>query len=134
MKFLKLSLLAFVLGTLLLSCSKDNDPVKVPPAPGIEGKWIGAYGFDNETPHVFYSFNIKPGGVIEELNQNGNSKGSGNWTLTGTTFTAHYQWKAPLSTIFTVTATYDEATHKLTGTWGYGDSDDDGGLWELTKQ
>jgi hypothetical protein len=135
MKFLKFSIVAFFASVVLFSCSKNSDDVTHnEPTPGIQGDWIGKYGFGNETPAVYFRFKIQAGGVIDELNSSGNSKGGGTWSLAGTSFTAHYQWKAPLNTIYTVAATYNEATHKLTGTWGYDNSATNGGLWEQTKQ
>jgi hypothetical protein len=116
---------------LFTACKKETTQTTTKT---IEGTWKGKYGFGNETPTVFFSFNIKPGGVIEELNSSGASKGSGTWTQTNSTFTAHYQWKAPLNTIFSVTAFYDKDNGKLDGFWGYGNEDDNGGEWTMTKQ
>ena len=134
MKFLKFSVLTLVTAIVLFSCSKNSDDVTHNPPPGIEGDWIGKYGFGNETPSVYFRFSIQANGKIDELNASGASKGGGTWELNGTSFTAHYQWKAPLNTIYTVAATYNEATHKLSGTWGYNSSATNGGLWEQTKQ
>jgi hypothetical protein len=133
MKFLKLPILALFLSAVFFSCKKDSDSVPQP-APGIAGDWIGKYGFGNETPAIYFRFNIKSNGEIEELNSSGNSKGGGTWNLNGTTFTATYQWKAPLNTKYKVAATYDAATNKLSGTWGYDNNATNGGLWEQTKQ
>lgn len=135
MKFLKFSVLTLLTSIVLFSCSKNSDDVTPNnPAPGIQGDWIGKYSFGNETPSVYFRFSIQAGGKIDELNASGASKGGGTWELNGTSFTAHYQWKEPLNTIYTVAATYNEATHKLSGTWGYGNSAINGGLWEQTKQ
>jgi len=134
MKFLKFSVLILVTAIVLFSCSKNSHDVTHNPALGIEGDWIGKYGFGNETPSVYFRFSIQANGKIDELNASGASKGGGTWELNGTSFTAHYQWKAPLNTIYTVAATYNEATHKLSGTWGYNSSATNGGLWEQTKQ
>ena len=134
MKFLKFSVLTLLTSIVLFSCSKNSDDITHNPAPGIEGDWIGKYGFGNETPSVYFRFSIQANGKIDELNASGASKGGGTWELNGTSFTAHYQWKAPLNTIYTVAATYNEATHKLSGTWGYNSSATNGGLWEQTKQ
>lgn len=133
MKFLKLPILVLLVSSVFIACKKDSDTNSA--NAGIAGNWVGKYGFGNETPAVYYRFNIKANGVIEELNASGNSKGSGTWSLNGTNFTAHYQWKAPMNTVFTVAATYDAATGKLSnGTWGYDESATNGGLWEQTKQ
>jgi len=132
MKIAKLFLAGCLVVTTLFSCSKDNEE---PPAPvtGVAGKWVGTYGFGNETPHVFYSLNIKTNGVIEELNKSGNSKGDGSWNLNGSVFTAQYQWKAPMNSKYSIKATYNGANGKLSGTWGYDNSATDGGLWEAEK-
>jgi hypothetical protein len=130
MKFVKFAILALLLPVIFFSCSKDNNhDVALP----VEGSWNGLYGYDNDPPFISYKLNVKHGGVIEELNVSGNVKGSGNWNLSGNTFTGHYQWKAPMNTVFSITATYDPATKKLTGTWGFDDSSTDGGKWEAIK-
>jgi len=83
----------------------------------VEGNWIGLYGNDNEAPSIFYKLNIKHGGTIEELNASGQVKGEGTWELKANSFKAHYQWKAPHSTFFTLSARFDLNSNKLVGTW-----------------
>ena len=128
MKFLKFAVAALLFPMFLLSCSKDNDT-----ASPVEGKWQGLYGNDGGVPSYLYRLNVRHGGVIEELNSAGMVKGSGSWNFSGNTFTAHYQWKAPLNTVFTIKATYDPSTNKLTGTWGFDDDATDGGTWNAGK-
>jgi len=129
MKFLKFSIVALLMPVILFSCKKDKDDTVLP----VEGKWTGLYGFGIDAPSISYKLNIKHDGTIEELNVAGNSKGGGSWSFTGNTLTAHYQWKAPLNTVFSIIATYDPATQKLTGTWGYDNNATDGGKWESAK-
>lgn len=129
MKFARLALIALMMPVVFISCSKDNDEIAQP----VEGKWNGLYGFDNDAPSISYKLNVKHGGVIEELNSSGQVKGSGSWNFNGNTLSAHYQWKSPLNTVYTITAVFDPATQKLTGTWGYDNSATDGGKWEATK-
>lgn len=133
MKFFKYLVVSLLIGTAFFSfssCKKNSDNINHP----LEGKWVGSYGFGNETPHAFFSFNIKPGGVIEELSQSGESKGDGTWSINGTTFSATYQWDAPLNTIYSVVAVYDASKGKLTGSWGYNSSSTNGGFWEQSRQ
>lgn len=136
MKFLKFFIIALLMSTAFFSCKKDNndDFTTTPPSTAIEGKWVGKYGYQNDAPTIYFCLNVKPGGVIEELNTSGESKGSGTWSMNGNTFTAKYQWKAPLNTIFSVVATYDPASGKLVGTWGWNDNATSGGKWENNKQ
>ena len=122
------------LPAVFTACKKETAEAPPTPTDSIEGKWSGKYGFENEAPSVEYRFNIKPGGIIEELNSGGLAKGSGTWNLTGTLFTAHYKWKSPLNTVFSVKAAFDKINGKLSGTWGYDDSETDGGKWSMTKE
>ena len=135
MRAIGISILCLLfLPAFFVGCKKETTQSVPTPTDTIEGVWTGKYGFDNETPSIFFSFNIKPGGVIEELNSSGLSKGSGTWQLNGTTLTAHYQWKPPLSTIYSVSATFDKSKGELTGTWGYDNSATDGGKWTMKKK
>ena len=131
------TILAFMLASFIfVSCSKNHDDTHITPVPavGIEGKWSGFKGNDKEVPDNDIIFNIKAGGVIEELNAAGLVKGTGTWTLVGDVFTAHYQFKAPLLTVYTYKATYDKVNGKLIdGIWGFDDSDWDGGMWYSNK-
>ena len=103
------------------------------PTDTVEGIWVGNYGYGSENPDIYYSFNIKSNGVIEELNSHKGVKGSGTWELVGDQFTASYEWGSPYFTGFMVTATFDKAHGKLTGYWGY-DTDSDGGKWDMEKK
>jgi hypothetical protein len=138
MKFAKYFSIALLITTAFFftSCSKNSDDVQPPASTSqtVAGKWVGTYGFGNDAPTIYFAFNIKANGTIEELNKSGQSKGSGTWSLNGNAFTAKYTWVAPYNTVFSVAATYNAATKKLTGTWGYDNSSTDGGLWEQTQQ
>jgi hypothetical protein len=129
MKFAKFFFAALLMPLMFIACSKEKDDVVLP----VEGNWNGFYSFGIDPPTISYKLNIKHGGVIEELSASGQVKGSGNWNFNGTTLTGHYQWKSPMNTIFSISAAYDPATKKLTGTWGYDNSATDGGKWEATK-
>jgi hypothetical protein len=138
MKFTKHFFVTLLFATVVVSssCNKKSDDVQQAPTgnQSIAGKWVGAYGFGNNNPAIYYSFNVKADGTIEELSQSGQSEGSGTWKLTGNSFTAKYQWNAPFNTVFSVEGTYNSSTKKLTGTWGYDNNATDGGKWEQTKQ
>ncbi len=132
MKALKLFAIVLVTPLVFLACKKDEATSK-PPTSSIEGIWVGKYGYGNQTPDVYYSLNIKPGGVIQELKPSGESKGSGTWTLSGNTFKAKYKWIILGQSTFSLIATINPATGKLSGTWGFDDNPSDGGLFEMNK-
>jgi hypothetical protein len=69
-------------------------------------------------PDIYFSFNTKPGGVIEELNSNQGVKGSWTWQLVGDDFFATYTWGAPYFSSYSVTATFDKDHSKLKDFWG----------------
>ena len=130
MKIPNLLLVSFVLLSVFASCSKNNgdlNPID------IEGRWIGTYINDASGNSFYFSFKIKPGGVIEEVNNSGVAIGEGTWELDNTTnvFTAKYTWYTGGS--YSVIAAFNSGSAKLIGDWGYGNSNTDGGTWEMTK-
>ena len=132
MNLLKISFLfAFTLA-LLSSCKKDKDTATVPPG-SFAGKYVGKYGIGNNTPTLYFSFNLKQDGTLDELDESGAVIGKGTWSINGTSFQATSYYVAPATNFFAMTAFYDASLKKLTGTWGYGDNDKDGGKWHMTK-
>jgi len=125
--FLKSSVLLLVTVCTFASCKKDKEVAGNETS--IEGKWSGNKGFDNEVPANDLHISIKTGGIIEETNTTGAVKGSGTWTLNGTVFTAHYQFKAPLNTVYTFKGTFNKTTGKINGTWGFDNDDNDGNFY-----
>ena len=122
-----------LVSSFISSCKKDKAEVPVSQS-SIEGKWTGNKGYGNDVPDNDLLLNINPGGVIQETNTAGLVKGSGTWTLTGTSFTAHYQFKAPLNTKYLLKGTYDKSTGKITGTWNFDDGGSDEGNWYANKK
>ncbi|MES2850691.1 MAG: hypothetical protein V4685_16650 [Bacteroidota bacterium] len=131
MKALKFLTAVLFLSAVFTACKKDE--IKSPTL-SMEGKWSGFKGFYGDTMDNDILWNIKANGIIEETNTSGAVKGSGTWTLNGTTFTAHYQFKAPLNTIYSFKGSYDKNAKKITGTWGFDDSDSGEGNWYTEKQ
>lgn len=124
-------LLVLSIGSLV-ACKKDKEDINIP-ASMVEGQYEGKYGTGNNNPSSFYSFNIKANGVLEEVSNTGNVVGTGTWTISGETFKGKYLTTFPAAS-YSVKATFDVATDKLTGTWGYGDSETDGGKWFMDKE
>ncbi len=129
MKISKIILIGVLVLTGLTSCSKDNDEVKKQAT--IEGVWVGTYINDASGNSFYYSFNIKPGGIIEELNSSGQKIGQGTWEIDNNILTANYEW--PGGNEFSVIAAFNKGEGKLLGDWGYGNSATNGGTWQMTK-
>lgn len=128
----RLVALVLLFTATLTACKKDKTEMVYSTSP-IEGKWAGKRGDGNQTPDYDFRFTIKSGGVIDNTNASGAVKGSGTWTLNGTIFTANYQFVAPLLTKYMIKGTYDAATGKITGVWGFDDGQYDEGTWYLSK-
>ena len=129
-KFMMIILLG---GFTFVSCKKDH--VDPPATFSVEGVYTGKYGFGNDVPDTDQKYSIKPGGVFQEIGINsGTVVGEGTWQMNGTTLTATYTivW-APFST-YSISATFDPATGKLTGTWGNDGNFSDGGKIDMAKQ
>ena len=130
MKISKIILIALVAVTGFASCKKDKVESKT--TGGIEGRWVGTYVNDASGNSFYYSFNIKPGGVIEELNSSGQKLGQGTWEFENNILTAHYSWTS--GSKYSVIAAFYKEDGKLLGDWGYGDSATNGGTWVMHKQ
>jgi hypothetical protein len=126
MLFLAVSAIVFA------SCKKDHDDK--PAAKAIEGLYVGKYGFDNDTPDQDYKLNIKTGGVIQEIGiHSGAVMAQGTWQKNGNTVTASFSSVFPPVYHTSISAAFDPATGKLTGTWGDA-TPTDGGKIDLKKQ
>ena len=132
MKFLKPLVFLSVIFLSFTACKKDSDK----PAPTLQGKWTGKYGMGNDNPAHFYSLNFKAGGVLEEINQAGEVRGTGTWEIdnnniiTGTTVNT----KDPVGVKFSIIASFYPSDGIVLGNWGYDDSATDGGTFELKSK
>lgn len=135
MKIFKTLVIALFLGSAVVSCSKDSDTKTETQSSGIEGKYVGKYGFDNEIPNEDFILNIKPGGVFQEIGtSSGNPTGQGTWQLNGNNLTADYKMLFSPYNEYRISLSFDATTKKLTGTWGFDGSYTDGGKMEVKKQ
>jgi len=132
MKLLRIAFVAVAM-VFAVACSKNTDD-KPSSTTTIEGIWVGKYGTGSNNPSTFFSFNIKAGGVIEELAENGTVKGTGTWKLENNILSATYTWAPPANTKFSVLGAFDAAKGEIVGDWGYGTSPTNGGLWDMTKK
>lgn len=136
MKLLKTFAVALMLGTVFVACKKDSDSTPTPPpsSTGIEGKYTGQYGFDDEGLTDPFIINIKAGGVFQEIGvHSGAPTGQGTWQLNGNKLTANYKMLFSPYNEYSVALTYDATTKKLTGTWGFDKSATDGGPVDVKK-
>lgn len=133
MKALKFFLLVVSGINFFVACKKDKQDTAVTKAE-VAGIYEGKYGTGNNNPSSFYSFNLKADGTMEELNGDGSVKGTGTWTLNGNIVTATHKYQFPANAFFISTGVYDAGAKKISGTWGYGSSDNDGGKWYMTRK
>lgn len=133
MKKMKMALLALVFATGFVACNKDsNDEVISSP---VEGIYVGKYGFGNDNPDLDFKFKVSPGGIFQEISTStGNVKGQGTWSVNGNTLTATYTMLFSPYSKYSVSGTYDPATQKMTGTWGYDNNVSDGGKMDMARQ
>jgi hypothetical protein len=135
MKIFKNLAVALLLGSALVACHKDSDSTPAPKASGIEGKYVGKYGFDSETPNEDFIINVKAGGVFQEIgSHSGAPTGQGTWQLNGNKLTANYKMLFSPYNEYSVSLNYDASAKKLIGTWGFDGSATDGGKVDVTKQ
>ena len=135
MKFLNLFAAVLAIFIFVSSCKKGS--VDKPPVTSnsITGTWEGKFGTDNNNPSSFFSFNIKEGGILEELTVTGQVKGTGTWKLENKILSGYtINVLAPVGNKYSILGAYNSSDGKILGNWGYGNSPTDGGLWEMTKK
>jgi hypothetical protein len=132
-RLLKLMTIMLLAGITFVSCNKDNDDVKQPAT--AEGLYSGKYGFGTDVPDNAYKLNFKSGGVLQEIGiSSGAVTGQGTWQVNGNTITGTYTMVFSPFNVYSISGTFDAATQKITGTWGYDNSATDGGKMEIVRQ
>ena len=91
MKILRLTLIAAMTLTGLVSCSKNKAGTQSKRTT-IEGFRANAYTNEAQGNNFYYRFNFKPGGVIEEINASGQKTGQGTWELENDILSSTYTW------------------------------------------
>lgn len=132
MKLLTVLLFAFVLPLTFIACKKESSSPES--KTGLSGVFKGKYGFGDENPDKNYTLNFQSAGIIQEIGQvSGTATGQGTWALSGDKLTATYKMLESPYTDYYITATFNSATGRIQGTWGYGSSGTDGGKFSMTK-
>lgn len=119
MKQVFFSLAFFVLALFFVSCKKDKT-IAEPPASSVAGTWKGQYNYYGYPDNYYYSFQLTADGVLKEINSYGVVVGEGTYKMTGNSFSATYKSSGSAGKTYSVAATYNQSTKKLTGTWGKG--------------
>ena len=133
MKFLKTGCFLLFAAISLMACSKNNSKPSVNGS--MEGVWAGKFGTGNNSPSSFFSYNFKAGGVLEELTDNGQVKGTGVWKLENNILSGYtVNEMAPVGNKYSMLGAFNAAQGKILGNWGYGNSSTDGGLWEMSRK
>ncbi|OPZ16538.1 MAG: hypothetical protein BWZ05_01860 [Bacteroidetes bacterium ADurb.BinA245] len=121
-----------IFATLFASCKKDKEEVPAP-SPAITGKWTGTFNAPGAPIQDPISFNIKPNGILESLDVAGVKNGEGTWELNGATFKAHFSMGSPSPVTFSYIGTVESPT-KMSGAYGFNNSQTNGGFWRIEKQ
>ncbi|MBC7902969.1 MAG: hypothetical protein H7Y27_06085 [Gemmatimonadaceae bacterium] len=131
-----MSFKAIITGLVLLisfaSCSKSKEQ-KPGPAATIEGVWTGKFSVLSDPYNGQFSFRFKAGGILERLDANGTKIGDGTWEFYNDNKSITGKYSVIGGSSFAIIANFDKANSKLTGTWGTGTSDYNGGYWYMNK-
>ena len=122
------------LAILIFSCKKKNDtPIT------YVGTSVGTYDFTSDAIPFYLSFNLKVDNTVDVIAFNSASQqnvtGSGIYTLSANkAFDASITTTGNIISAQSFTGTFDPASGKLSGTWGFTPSKTNGGTWTMTKQ
>ncbi len=135
MKFLQASVVLLLAVVTFAACSKSNDSKPVVSNESVQGVWVGKFGTDNSAPSSFFSYNFKAGGVLEELTNDGQVKGTGTWKLENNIVSGYtINVLAPVGNKYSMLGAFNASQGKILGNWGYGSSSTNGGLWEMSRK
>jgi hypothetical protein len=112
--------------TLFISCSKDKDNGPV----SIEGTWEGTFNFGPNTQTYKWGLNLKAGGVMEGLDENGQVTGTGTWEIQNNIITGDYVENGD---VITIVAAFYPQQKKLLGDWGFDGSVNEG-TFDMSKK
>lgn len=132
MKFLKITMLSCAFVLMLASCSKKSSDDSTPVSNSIDGTWSGSSVTESTNTKSFYSFDIKPNGVLNRLDETGAVVSTGVWSMSNNIFEGTY--KNANNAKFSVIGSYNKTLAKILGNWGYGNSVTNGGTWEMTRK
>jgi hypothetical protein len=129
MKTIRVFMAAMVLTTGMIACKKENAVI----SKNIEGTYQGKWGDVGGPVHSFFKLQLKPDGKIERLDEGGNITAHGVFTLNGINFEGSYTHISN-GEKHSVAGLYTDFDGVIMGTWGYGNSKANGGVFELKKQ
>lgn len=123
--------LLFVAVFIFSACKKENTS-SAPKGPvTIDGTWKGKYGEGSSTPVFFYGFKLKPGGVLERINETGTVEATGTWSLSSTVFIGIYTKEGQQ---YSIAGTFNSEEGTIDGQWGFNSNTSDGGTFQVKKQ
>jgi hypothetical protein len=140
MKFLKFTIVAFLLSTVFVACEKNKDAIPAPPPPPtpipapetkpVQGMWMGnRYGPDKSVP-VYFGFDVKTQGKLDVLNTAKQVIGTGSWNFYNEVFTATYIISGQA---YSIKNDFFNKPDEIGGTWGFDNNDSNGGTWKMNK-
>ena len=133
--FLKSIAMVMLAAFTFASCKKDKDDTVVPPASSMVGKWGGVLTI-NGAPVSILNMVIKQNGTLEVNNTAGDKIADGTWQLggsAGATFTCNYITNSANPLKYNLLGNLDTPI-KMTGAYGTGSSQVNGGFWNMNKQ
>jgi hypothetical protein len=132
MKLFRFTILSLALAMTFMSCSKKDSDDSTPVSSSLNGVWTGKSVTESNNSTSFYSFEIKPDGTLNRLDEAGAIAGTGTWSVSNNIFEGTY--KNANNAKFSVIGSYNKGLAKILGNWGYGNSVTNGGTWEMARK
>ncbi|HUR32086.1 MAG TPA: hypothetical protein VMZ69_11695 [Saprospiraceae bacterium] len=117
-----------------IACNNDDNDIDAETV--LVGEWDGEYSFQSGPFNNFLSFDFKPGGVLDQLDQAGLKIGEGTWEFSNadTLILGTYILLPPVSDTFSFIANFEKEEENINGTWGYGQQQYAGGYFRIDKE
>lgn len=129
MKTIRGFLVALLLTSAMIGCKKDKAAIEQT----IAGIYLGKWGDVGGQPHSYFRLQLKSDGKLVRLNESGAVTANGSYTLNGINFEGSYT-HTNNGEKHSVAGLYTDFDGVITGTWGYGSSKANGGVFEIKKK
>jgi len=132
MKTLQMIAICGLLLTGLFSCTKEKEAV-YDPIDEMYETYTGKQGAGVEDPANYLQLKLEDHGSLLSFNSHKALPGSGSWEISGNRFRGSFRQGDNNMTV-TLEGTYDPASHKISGSWGYGEFPIGGGSFYVVKE
>ncbi|RYY66646.1 MAG: hypothetical protein EOO13_15515 [Chitinophagaceae bacterium] len=130
---LAMTILSVMTAVIVFSCKKQKAEDLYDPINSLYQTYTGKQGAGVHKPGSFLKLKMEDHGSLFTMNAADQLNGSGSWSIKANRFSGNFRQGADFVKI-SLSGYQDPVTHKIEGTWGYGDNISGAGSFYLEKE